>query len=62
MEKLLLRPAEAGDLIGVGRSKVYALLKAHALPTVRIGKNVRIPLAALREWVAAKIQDSELDD
>jgi excisionase family DNA binding protein len=35
--RLLLRPAEAAELLGVGRSKLYALLAARELPSVRVG-------------------------
>ena len=51
MEKLLVRPAEAAELIGLSRSQVYALLAAGALPSVRIGKSVRVPVKALADWV-----------
>ena len=51
VDKLLLRPQEAAELLGVGRSKVYALLAAGEIPSVRVGKSVRVPAAALRRWV-----------
>ena len=51
MDKLLYRPAEAAELLGVGRSKVYALLATGEIPSVRVGKSVRVPAAALRRWV-----------
>jgi len=51
MERLLLRPAEAAEVLGVGRSKIYALLAAGELPGVRVGKSVRVPVAALERWV-----------
>src|SRR5574340_814474 len=34
--KLLLRPSEVADLIGVSRSQVYALIAAHVFPVVRL--------------------------
>lgn len=52
MEKLLLRPTEAAELLGIGRSKIYALLAARELPSIRVGHSVRVPAAALRKWVA----------
>jgi excisionase family DNA binding protein len=52
MDKLLLRPDEAAELLGLGRSKLYALLKSGALPSVRLGGAVRVPAEALRRWVA----------
>ena len=51
MEKLLLTPREAAAVLGIGRSKLYELLQAGQIPSVRIGKCRRIPAAALRELV-----------
>ena len=51
-EKLLLRPMEAAEAIGVGRSKVYELLATGALPSVRIGASIRVPVDRLRAWIA----------
>jgi excisionase family DNA binding protein len=55
MEKILLRPVEAAEAIGIGRSKVYELLASGQLPSVRIGSSVRIPVEGLREWIAAQV-------
>ena len=51
MERLLLRPSEAAEVLGMGRTKVYAMLASGELPSVRIGKSVRIPVEALRRWI-----------
>jgi excisionase family DNA binding protein len=51
MEKLLLKPAEVGDLTGLGKSKTYALIAAGIIPSVRIGKSVRVPADRLRRWI-----------
>ena len=51
MDRLLLRPVEVAEAIGVGRSKVYELLASGALPSIRIGGRVRVPVAELREWI-----------
>ncbi len=51
MDRLLVRPSEAAELLGLGRSKVYELVAAGEIPAVRIGKSVRIPMEALRQWV-----------
>ncbi|GAA6525038.1 hypothetical protein IDVR_08330 [Intrasporangium sp. DVR] len=50
-EKLLLRVEEAADLLNIGRSAVYDLVRLRALPSVKIGRCRRIPLAALRDYV-----------
>ena len=41
MDRLLLRPAEAAEAIGIGRSKVYELLASGDLPSIR-GVGARI--------------------
>ncbi len=51
MDRILLRPMEVAEAIGVGRSKVYELLASGALPSIRIGGRVRVPVAELREWI-----------
>jgi excisionase family DNA binding protein len=50
VDKLLLRPAEAADLIGVGRSQVYLLIKRKEIPSVRLGSSIRVPARALLQW------------
>ena len=50
-EQLLLRPAEAADVLGVGRSKLYELIAQGVIPTVRVGSRLRIPVEELRNWV-----------
>jgi excisionase family DNA binding protein len=56
MDKLLLRPTEAAEAIGIGRSKVYELLASGELPSIRIGSSVRVPVDALREWIARRLE------
>ncbi len=38
-----LRASEVGTLLGLGRSTIFELLAAGELPTVRIGRAVRVP-------------------
>ncbi|HET8630027.1 MAG TPA: helix-turn-helix domain-containing protein [Thermomicrobiales bacterium] len=54
MEKLLLRPHECAEALGLCRSKVYELIASGTIPSITIGKSRRIPLDALREWVRAQ--------
>jgi excisionase family DNA binding protein len=59
MERLLLRPTEAADLIGVGRSTIYELIATGEVPSLKIGSSVRVPVDGLREWIAARVRLSE---
>jgi excisionase family DNA binding protein len=57
MDKLLLRPIEAAEAIGIGRSKIYELLASGELPSIRIGGSVRVPVEALRAWIARQVAE-----
>jgi excisionase family DNA binding protein len=48
---MLLRIDEVSRALRLGRSQVYQLCAAGKLPTIRIGRSVRVPADALREWV-----------
>ena len=49
--RLLLRPAEVAEALGIGRSKVYELIHAGELPSIRIGGSIRVPLDRLASWI-----------
>ncbi len=51
MEQLLLRVEEAARSLGICRSKAYDLVSRGELPTIRVGRVVRVPAEALRRWV-----------
>ena len=51
-ERLAYRVTEAAAMVGVSRSKMYELIAAGAIPTIRIGTAVRVPAEALRDWIA----------
>ena len=48
---LLVCPEDAARALGVGRTKVYELMRSGALRSVRVGGLRRIPVAALNEFV-----------
>lgn len=43
-------------MLGLGRSKTYELIATGALPTVRVGRCVRVPMHAVRRWVEAQYE------
>jgi excisionase family DNA binding protein len=50
-ESLLLTPEEAARLLRIGRTTVYALIKAGDLRTVHIGRSCRLARAELERYV-----------
>lgn len=51
MEKLLLRPEEAARLLGIGRSTIYELISSKELPSIRIGRAIRLRRQDVLEWI-----------
>jgi len=59
MERMLLRPAEAAEAIGVSRSRMYELLASGELPSIHVGRTVRVPVAALQAWIAERLKQND---
>ncbi len=53
MKKLLLKPAEVAKMISVSRNVMYEMLHTGEIPSLRIGKSIRVPKKALLEWIDA---------
>jgi excisionase family DNA binding protein len=49
--RMLLRPAEVSVLLGLSRSKVYRMIECGELPSLRIGRAVRVPRRAFEDWL-----------
>ena len=56
-ERLLLRPSEAAEAIGVSRSKAYELIATGEIPSVTVGGCKRVPVDALRQWIHRQITE-----
>ena len=56
--RILLRPHEAGSILGISRSMIYVLMDQGELPRVRIGRAVRVPRESVEEWARQKIARS----
>jgi excisionase family DNA binding protein len=50
-DRLLLTPEEAADVLRVGRTTVYALMKSGELRPVHIGRSCRIAQAEVERYV-----------
>lgn len=47
----LLTIDEAREILRVGRNVMYELIRSGGVPHIKIGKQIRIPLRELEEWV-----------
>lgn len=54
MQAELLRAEEVAEVLGIGRSKVFEMLRTGELPVVRMGRAVRVPKGALAKWIESR--------
>ncbi len=58
VEKLLLSPEEAAEVLGVTRSTIYDLMRMRILASVKIGRRRLVPVTACRELVDRMVSES----
>ena len=52
----LLRPREAAVRLGISERETYRLAQVGELPTVKIGRSVRISESHLEDWIQARVR------
>ena len=52
---LLLTVDEAATLLRISRNSVYALVREHRLPHIRLGRSVRIPRRIFERWMEQQV-------
>ena len=62
MEQLMYRPAEAANLLGMGRTAVFGLIKSGRLRSIKLGGARFITADALRAFVRELEQESSNHD
>jgi excisionase family DNA binding protein len=60
VEKILLKPTEAAQVLGIGRSLIYELIAQRKIPSVRLGRCLRIPTVSLNAWL--KMEENQRQD
>ena len=51
---LLLEVSEVARQLGIGRTMAYQLVARQEIPTVRIGRCIRVPRDELRAWISTR--------
>ncbi len=59
MEKLTYTVVEAAKALGIGRSKMYELVRSGAVPSITLGNRRLIPAHKLREFIGAPLERLE---
>ena len=57
MEKILLTPEEAAEVLSIGRTRTYELMALGALRSVTIGRSRRVPMSSIHEFVERLSKD-----
>jgi excisionase family DNA binding protein len=60
MDRLLLTVKEAADILGVSVSTCYKLIAHEEIPSVQIGRRIRVPEKELRECITQRIKGGRL--
>jgi excisionase family DNA binding protein len=50
-DRLAVSPAEAADLAGIGRTKLYEAMNAGVLPSFKIGTRRLVRIAEIEAWL-----------
>ena len=53
--KLTMKVEDAGKLLGISRGAAYARAKDGSLPTIRLGKRLLVPTAALEKLLETAV-------
>lgn len=51
VQPMYLSITEVATLLGLGRTKVYDLIKHEGLPTIQFGDVKRVPVTKLQRWL-----------
>lgn len=55
---VLYKAHQVATLLGISRSQAYGMMATGRLPVVRIGRSVRVPKAALIEWIRTNTESA----
>jgi excisionase family DNA binding protein len=58
--KLLLRPKEVVEALGLSRSNVYQMLAAGEIPSIRVGRCLCVSVTDLESWIESQRPSQEV--
>lgn len=57
MEKMTLTVQETALYLGLGLNKTYELIHAKVIPSLKLGRQFKVPRIALETWLLNKSND-----
>lgn len=58
MQKATFSVIETAEYIGIGRNKIYQLINEGIIPSVKIGRQFRLPIKSIDQWLETEAQKS----
>lgn len=58
MEKATLTVVEPAEYLGIGRNQTYRMINDGILPAVKIGRQFRVPIKSLENWLMNEAEKS----
>lgn len=58
-KKLAISPTDAAKALSISRAKFYSMLASGEVPSIKIGRITRVPVAALEEWINTQLGEHE---
>jgi excisionase family DNA binding protein len=55
-KRLYLSPTDIADALSIGRSSAYELIASGQLPSVRLGRSVRVETERVIEWAKSQLE------
>ncbi len=52
IEQKLLKAGQVAEILGISRSKTYHMMRQGDIPTIKIGKNVRVSHEDLNQYIS----------
>ncbi len=56
--KAFYRVSEVMEILSIGRTKAYDMIRSGAIPSVEIDGNIRVPVKLFNDWIDSKIAGS----
>lgn len=60
MQKLTYTVKEVSEILNIGLSKTYELLRQNIIPNIKVGKRIIIPIEALNRWLNTQTAGAHL--
>jgi len=58
--KLLLRPEEAAQSLGLSRARLYELMAKGSIRSLKIGRARRVPIAEIKNWIESELAEQSV--